>query len=224
MKAIGGAIITGAAWVAVETWGRQFAMFAVFVILARHLGPEAFGLAALAMVMPTIVAVPVTRGIPEALIQRPNIEFIHFDSAFWLLAVTGSVLSGLVWGFAGVIAAAFSQPVLEELVRWTSIVIVLQSLAAVPAAILQAPASFSTVRAANARRNSRRRNDRNQHGNRRPRHVEPGVDAGRQGGCGNRRYSTGSAWRPRLIFPRALPRAVRLRGSSHRPIPVDFRQ
>ncbi|RWL09247.1 MAG: lipopolysaccharide biosynthesis protein, partial [Mesorhizobium sp.] len=74
MKAIGGAIINGAAWVAVETWGRQLAMFAVFVILARHLGPEAFGFATLAMVVPVIVAVPVTRGIPEALIQRPDVE------------------------------------------------------------------------------------------------------------------------------------------------------
>ncbi|TIP72843.1 MAG: lipopolysaccharide biosynthesis protein, partial [Mesorhizobium sp.] len=142
MKATGREIINGAAWVAVETWGRHLALFVVFVILARHLGPEAFGFATLAMVVPVIVAVPVTRGIPEALIQRPNIESIHFDSAFWLLAVTGSALSGLVWAFAGAIAAAFSQPVLEDLVRWTSVVIVLQALAAVPAAHLKRQLHF----------------------------------------------------------------------------------
>ncbi|RWN54320.1 lipopolysaccharide biosynthesis protein [Mesorhizobium sp.] len=142
MEATGREIIQGAAWVAIETWGRQLAMFVVFVVLARNLDPEAFGLAALAMVMPTIVAVPVTRGIPEALIQRPDVECIHFDSAFWLLAVTGSAFSGLVWTFAGAIAAAFSQPVLEDLVRWTSVVIVLQALAAVPAAILKRQLHF----------------------------------------------------------------------------------
>jgi O-antigen/teichoic acid export membrane protein len=142
MEATGREIIHGAAWVAIETWGRQLAMFVVFVVLARNLDPEAFGFAALAMVVPTIVAVPVTRGIPEALIQRPDVEPIHFDSAFWLLAVTGSALSGLVWSFAGAIAAAFSQPVLEDLVRWTSVVIVLQALAAVPAAILKRQLHF----------------------------------------------------------------------------------
>ena len=78
MTSIGAKIVSGAAWTAVETWGRQAAMFAVFVVLARHLGPEAFGLAALSMVVPVILAVPVTTGIPEALIQHPKIKSLHF--------------------------------------------------------------------------------------------------------------------------------------------------
>lgn len=142
MNVFGRQIVTGAVWVAVETWGRHLALFVVFVILARHLGPEAVGLAALAMVVPVIVAVPVMHGIPEALIQRPDVESIHFDSAFWLLTVTGSVLSVVVWTFAGVIAAEFSEPVLEDLVRWTSVTIVLHALAAVPAAVLKRQLHF----------------------------------------------------------------------------------
>lgn len=142
MTSIGRKIISGAAWTAVETWGRQAAMFAVFVILARHLGPEAFGLIALAMVAPIILAVPVTKGIPEALIQRPEIEPLHLDSAFWLLTVTGVLLSALIWMFSGVVAAAFGQPLLEDLVRWTSAIVAIQALAAVPTAVLKRQLNF----------------------------------------------------------------------------------
>lgn len=142
MTSIGRKIISGAAWTAVETWGRQAAMFAVFVILARHLGPEAFGLTALAMVAPIILAVPVTKGIPEALIQRAEIEPLHLDSAFWLLSVTGVLLSALIWMFSGVIAAAFGQPLLEDLVRWTSAIVAIQALAAVPTAVLKRQLHF----------------------------------------------------------------------------------
>ncbi|TIL62421.1 MAG: lipopolysaccharide biosynthesis protein [Mesorhizobium sp.] len=142
MTSIGAKIVTGAAWTAVETWGRQAAMFAVFVVLARHLGPEAFGLAALSMVVPVILAVPVTTGIPEALIQHPKIESLHFDSAFWLLAASGAVISGLIWMSAGLIAAAFGQPILEDLIRWSSVVVVIQALSSVPAAVLKRQLEF----------------------------------------------------------------------------------
>ncbi|WP_287288082.1 hypothetical protein [Mesorhizobium sp.] len=55
-------VVTGAIWAAVDSSGRQIAMLGVFVVLARHLGPEAFGIAALAMVVPNILAAPVNEG------------------------------------------------------------------------------------------------------------------------------------------------------------------
>ncbi|WP_192361128.1 hypothetical protein [Mesorhizobium mediterraneum] len=48
MNVFGRQVVTCAVWAAVDSWGRQIAMFGVFVVLARHLGPESFGLAALA--------------------------------------------------------------------------------------------------------------------------------------------------------------------------------
>ena len=142
MTSLGNKIVLGTFWTAAETWGRQAAMFAVFVILVRHLGPEAFGLAALSLVAPVLLAVPVTKGLPEALIQRPEVEPIHFHSVFWLLVATGAVLSGLIWTFAGVIAEIFGQPVLKDLIRWTSLIVLIQSFAAVPIAILKRQLNF----------------------------------------------------------------------------------
>ncbi|MER8830497.1 lipopolysaccharide biosynthesis protein [Mesorhizobium sp. M0938] len=142
MNVFGRQVVSGAVWAAVETWGRQIAMFGVFVVLARHLGPEAFGLAALAMVVPNILAAPVTRGLPDAIIQREEIDPIHLDSAFCLLAATGAAITALIWISAGAIAAAFDQPHLEALIKWTSAIVVIQAFGVVPAAILKRQLNF----------------------------------------------------------------------------------
>lgn len=114
----------------------------ILVVLARHLGPEPFDLAALALVAPVILAAPITHGLPDALIQRPDIEPIHLDSVFWLLTVAGIVISGLIWISAGLMADTFGEPQLEKLIHWTSVMVVFQAVAAVPAAVLKRQLNF----------------------------------------------------------------------------------
>ncbi len=138
-------IVSGALWIAIETWGRQAMLFGVFVILARLLGPDAIGLAALALVAPVILAVPVTCGIPDAIIQRSDIDPEHLDSAFWLLAGTGAGLSALVVLLGQPIANVFGQPLVAELMRGSGLIIFIQSLAGVPIAILKRQLNFRVL-------------------------------------------------------------------------------
>jgi O-antigen/teichoic acid export membrane protein len=145
MSSIGGKIVSGAMWTAVETWGQQLMLFLVFVALAHLLGPEAIGLATMALVAPVILAVPVTRGIPEAIIQRPEIDREHLDSAFWLLAGGGAALSAVAFILAWPIAHFFSEPVIEELVRCTALIVFIQSLAGVPIAVLKRHLNFRVL-------------------------------------------------------------------------------
>ncbi len=142
MASLGRKITFGAAWAAVESWARQVLMFVVFAILARLLGPEAYGLIALAMALPIILTVPVTRGIPDALVQRDDVEAIHLDSSFWLMSGLGLVLTAAVWLSAGLVAAAYDDPRLKDLLQWTSFVIVMCSLGSVPGAILKRALNF----------------------------------------------------------------------------------
>lgn len=142
IAATGSQIVRGAAWSAVETWGRHLFSFAIVVVLARQLGAEEFGLAALAMVAPIIFAVPVVSGVPEALVQRPQLEQIHLDSAFWLLVSGGLALSCLIWLSAPLVAMALGEDDLIALIRWTSLIVVLQSLGSVPSAVLKRQLNF----------------------------------------------------------------------------------
>lgn len=141
----GNKIVNGVIWTAVEIWGQQIALFTVFVVLARLLGPEAIGLAVLAMMIPMILSVPVIKGIPDAIVQRQVIEPMHLDSAFWLLISVGAGLSALAWLLAEPAAMLFRHPQLVDLVHWTSLIVVIQSLASVPTAILKRRMDFRVL-------------------------------------------------------------------------------
>ncbi len=145
MASLGRKIVGSAIWTAGASWGSQLITLAVFVVLARYLGPDDFGVATLAMLPPLVLSVLVTTGIPDALVQRPEVTDAHLDSAFWLLTGVGLVLSALIWAFAGPVAAAFGQPSLEQVVRWTSIVVAVQALAAIPTVVLKRELGFRVL-------------------------------------------------------------------------------
>lgn len=142
MSSIGNRILTGAAWTAAESWVDQVLVFIIFLVLARLLGPEVIGLAVLSLVAPVIASVPVTRGVPEALVQREQIKPEHLNSAFVLLVICGVILGAAVWLLANPIAKVFGAPILEELVRWTSLIVVLRAIGSVPIAILKRELNF----------------------------------------------------------------------------------
>jgi O-antigen/teichoic acid export membrane protein len=136
MKQIGRKIVSGVVWTGVEILGRDGVNLLVFVILATLVGPEAFGLLALALALPAILAIPVQNGLPDALVQRREVDDDDLNSVFWLLMTAGVVLALAVWFGASVVAAAFGEPTLAPIVQWLSLVIVIRAFTAVPAAVL----------------------------------------------------------------------------------------
>ena len=142
MKSTGDKIANGAVWIAIDRWLDQSIMFAIFVVLSRLIGPQEIGLGALALAIPLLLALPVTSGLNDALVQRPELERAHLDSGFVLLASIGLALAGLLWFTAGMFAQLFSQPLLSELLRWSCAIIVIQALEAVPASLLKRDLRF----------------------------------------------------------------------------------
>jgi O-antigen/teichoic acid export membrane protein len=136
MTPIGRKIVNSAIWSAIEGWAREATVFIVFIILARLLGPAAIGLAALAMSAPYIMMIPVQQGIPQALVQRQDIEPIHLDSAFWFLIAVGAAMTGLIWFASPAIALLLGSRELADLVQVTSLTVVLTGVGMVPGAVL----------------------------------------------------------------------------------------
>ena len=135
-------IAIGAIWTTADTWGRQAANFAVFTLLAWLLGPSAYGIMGLALVVPTILSAPVTRGLPEAIVQRVEIDPLHLDSAFWLLAGAGLVLAASTMALARPIALVFGEPELAALIGATSLMILFNAIGAIPGAVLKRELNF----------------------------------------------------------------------------------
>ncbi|MCB1885127.1 MAG: lipopolysaccharide biosynthesis protein [Geminicoccaceae bacterium] len=138
----------GGFWAAAETWGQQLVNFLIFAVLARLLGPEAYGLLALAIVIPALGELILMRGgWGEALIQRRALEPAHVDSVFWLLLVLSSLIGALTALGARPLALAFGVPGLEPLIPWLALTIPLAALYAVPDALMRRELRFAPLAA-----------------------------------------------------------------------------
>ncbi len=100
----------GAFWSAVSTYGNVILSFLVFLVLARLLTPDEFGIVAVASVFVDIILIVSRGGLPEAVIQRPVLEEEFADTAFWLSTGGGFLLCIILVLLALPIAQLFSMP------------------------------------------------------------------------------------------------------------------
>jgi O-antigen/teichoic acid export membrane protein len=128
--------LQGIVWSIVQNWGSQAVSFVVFLILARLLVPEAFGLVSLANVFLAFMQIFLEQGFTPALIQRQTLDSEHLDTAFWTQIITGLILTLAGFGLASFVAEIFTQPQLTPLLRCFSFLFFINSLGQVPKALL----------------------------------------------------------------------------------------
>ncbi|MFM7260864.1 MAG: lipopolysaccharide biosynthesis protein [bacterium] len=90
-------------WSYALTWSTKAINIVSMVILARILGPESFGVAALALVFVLFIEMFAESGLAPAIVQRKDLEPEDLDSIFWLnmalaipLAIAGYAASDLL--------------------------------------------------------------------------------------------------------------------------------
>jgi PST family polysaccharide transporter len=123
---------------------RGIGMVSTFVIAAL-LGPRAFGLVAMAMVVVLFMQVFLEQGISTAVIQRESLEREHLDSAFWMTIAWCLLLGGVVVGVSGWWASLNDEPDLEAVTRVLSILLLIQGLTVVQQALLQRRMQFKRL-------------------------------------------------------------------------------
>lgn len=132
-------------WSFAQGWSGQLIGLAVFVVLAWHLSAEAFGLVAMAMVFIAFTQLFVEQGLSSAIIQHPDPTKEHLSTAFWTNFLAGTTLTIFAYLFSGVIAELFKQPNLEEVVKWLSLALFLNSLVSVQVAIFKKAMNFKSI-------------------------------------------------------------------------------
>lgn len=133
---------SGLKWQAVEIAGRQFLALFVFTVLARLLDQEAFGLLGMLMVYLVFAGMLAEQGIGTAIIQRKDLEPKHLDAAFWFNVGCASFLTLATVLLAGPIAVLFDEPKLAPLLQVGSLILVLNSLSGIQAAMLMKQMDF----------------------------------------------------------------------------------
>jgi len=125
--------------------GRQGLAVVISIILARLLGPKAFGLIGMVMVFTGFATVFGDMGLGAAVIQRRDLQNRHVNAVFWANLVAGITLM-LVVAAAGVLIARFyKEPALKPLTACISFSFLLSSLAVVQSALLNREMKFRTV-------------------------------------------------------------------------------
>jgi PST family polysaccharide transporter len=118
----------------------------VLSLLARMLGPEDFGLAAAALIVIGFFQILLRTGIRPAVIQRPELSDVHVRSAFAMSLALGIILaSAVVLASEEISNWVFDMPELAPILSAVALLLPLQSIGVVAAALLERELNFSWI-------------------------------------------------------------------------------
>jgi PST family polysaccharide transporter len=144
-KLTGGRIARHALWAAADNWTQQAGQLVAFLVIGNIVGPELFGIMAMAHLYIQFVHAFLVDGLSEAIVQRKEIEVGHLDAAFWALLVLGILATGLSYFAADLVAAFFGRDALVEVVRWSSVSFIIVGVTSVQQCILRRHLAFHSL-------------------------------------------------------------------------------
>jgi O-antigen/teichoic acid export membrane protein len=132
----------GAIWSVVNSGAKHGMDLLVFLLLARWLAPQAFGLMALVSTAMVVAVTLAEQGLTEALVQRKRLPGVLVDTAFWLLLGAAGVLAVGLAVLAWPLSQAYGQPELLLLIWALCPLVVVVALNTVPQALMQRELRF----------------------------------------------------------------------------------
>ncbi|BAQ61793.1 lipopolysaccharide biosynthesis protein WzxC [Geminocystis sp. NIES-3708] len=135
----------GFLWSVIQNWGSQTGSFIVFLILARLLTPQDFGLLSLANIFLAFMNIFLEQGFTSALIQREKLESEHLNTAFCTQLIAGISLTFISFFLAENIATLFHQPRLTVIIKCFSFLFIIDSFGLVFQAILKRDLNFKIL-------------------------------------------------------------------------------
>ena len=121
-------VVSNLIWRFAERSGAQLIQFAVSIVLARMLAPEAYGTIALVLVFAQIFQVFVDSGLGNALIQKKDADDLDFSSVFYFNVVWCLFLYMILYFCAPLIASFYEDPSLVWIVRVLCLTVVISGL------------------------------------------------------------------------------------------------
>lgn len=134
--AIVGRVLKGAAWSGIGRMAQAVISIITLGILARLVGPEAFGVQALALVVVGFVEMLTIRALADPIIQYKDASARRLDSVAWTIIILTVAIAGLIWLGAGAIGGALGSPTIAAILPWSALALPIAAIGAVPVAIL----------------------------------------------------------------------------------------
>lgn len=124
-------------WSGLSQGARLTNQFVSNIVLARLLGPEDFGLIAMATVFTGFAALFVEMGLGSALVQMQSPSATHKSTVFWAQLAIGAILCAIGFGVAPLLAWFYERAELTRITQWMSLSFVLASVGVVHSRLLQ---------------------------------------------------------------------------------------
>lgn len=134
-----------ALWSYLLQGGRITATTAVTFVLAGVLGPEVFGVVALAVVYTALVQMVFQDPVINALVQRKHLVDEHKDVAFWTVFIVSLVAAGATVLMSGLVASFYGLPALTGVLSALALCIPIRALTIVHEALLQRDLQFKSL-------------------------------------------------------------------------------
>jgi O-antigen/teichoic acid export membrane protein len=136
--------VRGAIWILVDTAGGQILSFLAFLILARLLVPEDYGILSLAAAIIAVPQILLNEGFGTALIQRDMLDDVHINAAFW-----ANLALSIIFVIAAQIGAPWAAMItgtalIEPVIRWLSLTMIAIALTAIAAGLFIRDLKYST--------------------------------------------------------------------------------
>ena len=119
--------------------------FAVGIILARLLGPEPFGLVAIAMFVQGLGNLFAEGGLGSALIQNQDISEHDIRSVFSSQVLIGIVITAVVTGTAPFLAAFFNEPNATPIIMMMALSFTIQAIGQTSNALIRRNFEFKKI-------------------------------------------------------------------------------
>jgi teichuronic acid exporter len=138
-------ILNSSVWVIFEKIILQLVQLIVGLILARKLGPEAFGMIALTTIFITIASAIADGGFEKTIIQSLNIDNTQLSTFFFINLLISFLLATLVYLLSPFLARYLNEPNFEYVLTFLTSTIVINSLTIVHRALLLKAMNFKIL-------------------------------------------------------------------------------
>jgi O-antigen/teichoic acid export membrane protein len=135
----------GAAWSTAASVLEQSAGALIFLIIARLIGVEGFGVAAMAFAFLFLGEFLVRDTITEAIVERPVLEEGRLEATFVVLVGFSLLIMAALALIAHLAATAYRQPAVAPLLMAASPTVLLIALAGVPTALLRRKLAYRAL-------------------------------------------------------------------------------
>ncbi len=132
-------------WAYTGNWGDR-ALSSIFIfLLAGILGPQDFGIAAIAATYVAFLQIFLDQGLAAALIQKKDLERSHLDSVFWTNIVLSIFLILVSLPFSHWWAVRNHAPEAARMIPVLSLAILIEAVSLVQTAILKKDLDFKSL-------------------------------------------------------------------------------